>query len=80
MLLKAGMTIKQAFMCNLLSAALQLIGVILGVSMGAGMDSACEWLFAFAAGIFLYVALVDMVSAWLLLPHTLPNIDRYNMG
>jgi len=61
MLLKAGMTIKQAYLCNLLSACLQMIGVIIGVAMG-NVAMASQWLFAFAGGIFLYVGLVDMVS------------------
>lgn len=62
MLLKTGMSIKQAFLCNLLSAALQLTGTIIGIAIGlSGTGDASGWLFAFAGGIFLYIGLVDMV-------------------
>ena len=61
MLLKSGMTVKQAYLCNIFSACLQTIGVIIGVVAG-NVASVSQWLFAFAGGIFLYVGLVDMVS------------------
>ncbi|XP_067929287.1 zinc transporter foi-like isoform X2 [Watersipora subatra] len=60
MLLKTGMSMKQAYMCNLMSASLQCLGVIIGVLIG-NVTSATQWLFAFAGGIFLYVGLVDML-------------------
>lgn len=58
MLLKAGMTIKQAFLCNIMSAFLQLLGTLLGILIGTKYSL---WLFSFAAGNLLYIALVDMV-------------------
>lgn len=61
MLLKSGMTVRQAYKCNLLSACLQCLGVIIGVLIG-NVSSASQWLFALAGGIFLYVGLVDMVT------------------
>ncbi|XP_067930175.1 zinc transporter ZIP6-like [Watersipora subatra] len=60
MLLKTGMSMKQAYMCNLMSASLQCLGVIIGVLIG-NVTSATQWLFAFAGGIFLFVGLVDML-------------------
>lgn len=60
MLLKSGMSVRQAYLCNLFSACLQCIGVVIGVLIG-NVASASQWLFAFAGGIFLYVGLVDMV-------------------
>ncbi|XP_011880537.1 PREDICTED: zinc transporter foi-like isoform X3 [Vollenhovia emeryi] len=59
-LLKAGMSIKQAVFYNLLSSLLCLAGMIGGVLLGNTPD-ATSWIFAVAAGIFIYIALVDMV-------------------
>lgn len=61
MLLKSGMTVKQAYLCNLFSASLQCLGVVIGVLIG-NVEAASQYLFALAGGIFLYVGLVDMVS------------------
>ena len=61
MLLKAGMTIKQALICNLMSSILCLIGVMIGLAVGTSYDIA-PWIFACTAGMFLYIALVDMVT------------------
>lgn len=60
-LLKAGMSAKQAVCYNLLSSVLCFLGMVLGVSLGHS-ESAAQWVFAVAAGMFLYIALVDMVS------------------
>lgn len=59
-LLKAGMSARQAIFYNMLSSLLCLLGMILGVSLGKN-ETASSWLFAAAAGVFLYIALVDMV-------------------
>lgn len=57
------MSSKQAYLCNLLSAGLQLLGVIVGVALGrSGKFDISQNLFAFTGGIFLYIGLVDMVS------------------
>lgn len=61
MLLKAGMSTKQAVCYNLLSSVLCLVGMIVGVLLGSA-PAATSWVFASAAGIFIYIALVDMVS------------------
>lgn len=60
-LLKAGMTIRHALVCNVISSVLCFAGMTIGVSVGK-MESVTEWIFAATAGIFLYIALVDMVS------------------
>lgn len=60
MLLNAGMTIRQALLYNFLSACTCYVGLIIGIIAGD-----IEWniyIFGFAAGMFLYIALVDMVS------------------
>ncbi|KAG8228843.1 hypothetical protein J437_LFUL008339 [Ladona fulva] len=59
-LLKAGMTAKQAVFYNLFSSLLCYFGMILGIFMG-DTESATQWVFAVAAGMFLYIALVDMI-------------------
>ncbi|CAG9573757.1 unnamed protein product [Danaus chrysippus] len=59
-LLKAGMSVKRAVCYNVLSSALCLAGMVAGVLAGHA-PSATRWLFAAAAGMFLYIALVDMM-------------------
>ena len=59
-LLKAGMTIKQAMICNLISSLLCLFGVLIGLAIGSAHNTA-PWIFSATAGMFLYIALVDMV-------------------
>ncbi|XP_023225729.1 zinc transporter foi-like [Centruroides sculpturatus] len=60
MLLKAGMTVKQALLYNGLSSILCFVGMLIGVALG-NVQSATLWVFAGAAGMFLYIALVDML-------------------
>ncbi|XP_029672303.1 zinc transporter foi isoform X2 [Formica exsecta] len=59
-LLRAGMSTKQAVFYNVLSSVLCLFGMIFGVSLG-NTPAATSWIFAAAAGIFIYIALVDMI-------------------
>ncbi|PBC32960.1 Zinc transporter foi [Apis cerana cerana] len=59
-LLKAGMSAKQAVFYNLLSSVLCLFGMIFGVLLGS-TPSVSNWMFAAAAGMFIYIALVDMI-------------------
>ncbi|KAJ8707018.1 hypothetical protein PYW08_011152 [Mythimna loreyi] len=59
-LLKAGMSVKRAVCYNVLSSGLCLLGMVCGVLAGHA-PSATRWLFAAAAGMFLYIALVDMM-------------------
>ena len=60
MLLKAGMTIKQAVFYNVLSSVLAFIGMVAGLLFGT-INNFSPWMFTATAGIFLYVALVDMM-------------------
>lgn len=60
-LLKAGMSAKQAVFYNILSSVLSFFGMVAGVILG-DTPEASAWIFACAAGMFLYIALVDMVS------------------
>lgn len=54
------MSARQAVYYNLLSSVLSFMGTILGVLLGDTPD-ASAWIFAAAAGMFVYIALVDMV-------------------
>lgn len=60
-LLKAGMSVKQAIVYNLLSALMAYVGMIIGAAVGQYTHNVTNWIFAVTAGMFLYVALVDMV-------------------
>ncbi|GAB0096179.1 Zinc transporter foi [Sergentomyia squamirostris] len=59
-LLKAGMSARQAVYYNLLSSVLSFLGMVLGVFVG-DTPEASGWIFAIAAGMFIYIALVDMM-------------------
>ena len=61
MLIKAGMTIKQAIFYNVLSSILAMVGMVFGLLVAASLPQVTPWLFSATAGIFLYVALVDMM-------------------
>lgn len=54
------MSVKMALVANFLSALSCYIGLAIGISVGQQADVRF-WIFAIAAGIFLYVSLVDMV-------------------
>ncbi|XP_018580003.1 zinc transporter foi [Anoplophora glabripennis] len=60
MLLKAGMSIKQALFYNILSSVLCIFGNMFGLWLG-NTEYASSWVFAAAAGMFIYIALVDMI-------------------
>ncbi|XP_068711714.1 metal cation symporter ZIP14-like [Montipora foliosa] len=59
-LLKAGMPVKMALLANFLSALSCFLGLIIGIEVGQ-QGEVRLWFFAIAGGIFLYVALVDML-------------------
>ena len=61
MLLRAGMSPKQAIIYNCLSSVLCFIGMLIGVAIG-NIENASLWIFAVVGGMFLYIALVDMVG------------------
>lgn len=60
-LLKTGMGIKEALFFNVVSSILCLIGMLVGIGVG-NVEAASSWIFAFTAGTFVYIALVDMVG------------------
>ena len=54
------MSIKEAVFYNFLSSILAFIGMVVGLLLGSINDFS-PWMFTATAGIFLYVALVDMM-------------------
>ncbi|XP_072525043.1 zinc transporter ZIP6 [Salminus brasiliensis] len=64
-LLKAGMSVKQAILYNLLSALMGYLGMVTGILIGHYAENVAMWIFALTAGLFMYVALVDMVPEML---------------
>ncbi|XP_018538680.1 zinc transporter ZIP10 [Lates calcarifer] len=64
-LLKAGMSVKQAIVYNLLSALMAYVGMLIGTVVGQYTHNVTNWIFAITAGMFLYVALVDMLPEML---------------
>ncbi|XP_061398914.1 zinc transporter foi [Musca vetustissima] len=59
-LIKAGMSVKSAVYYNLLTGVLSFIGMIVGIIFGQSHETA-QWMFAAAAGLFIYIAMVDMM-------------------
>jgi len=65
LLLNAGMSVKHALIYNAVSAVVCIMGMVVGVAV-SNISTATTWIFAFIAGLFLYIALVDMVASCLL--------------
>ena len=60
MLLRAGMSVRQALVYNCVSSILCVVGMVVGVAAG-NIESVSLWIFALAGGMLIYIALVDMV-------------------
>ncbi|XP_057292383.1 zinc transporter ZIP12-like [Hydractinia symbiolongicarpus] len=59
-LLSSGLSIKQALLMNFISSLTAFAGATVGVLLGTTWN-AMPWLFACTAGLFVYIALVDML-------------------
>jgi zinc transporter ZupT len=59
-LINSGLSVKKALLFNFLSAMTCYLGLVLGILLGAEFGWS-YYIFAVAAGVFLYVALGDMV-------------------
>ncbi|CAL8277457.1 unnamed protein product [Lota lota] len=64
-LLKSGMTVRQAILYNVLSAMTAYLGMGVGIVIGHYAENVSMWIFALTAGLFMYVALVDMMPEML---------------
>ncbi|NWY22804.1 S39AA protein, partial [Aphelocoma coerulescens] len=60
-LLRAGTAPRSVLLLNLLSALLSCLGVVAGVALGQSGTPLAPWVLTATAGIFLYVALADML-------------------
>jgi len=47
---------------NLVSSLTAILGLFVGVAVGSQSTEANNWILAIAAGVFLYIALVDLVG------------------
>ncbi|XP_060099139.1 zinc transporter ZIP4 [Heteronotia binoei] len=61
-LLHAGLSVKRALLLNFLSALTAFIGLYIALSVSTGPEFEA-WVFTVATGLFLYVALCDMLPA-----------------
>ncbi|NXU04116.1 S39A6 protein, partial [Buphagus erythrorhynchus] len=60
-LLRPGTAPRRALLLNLLSALLSCLGALAGVALGHSGTPLAPWLLTSTAGVFLYVALADML-------------------
>ncbi|XP_069347173.1 zinc transporter ZIP5 [Eulemur rufifrons] len=79
-LLQAGLPFRRLLLLSLVSGALGLGGAALGVGLSLGPAPLTPWVFGITAGVFLYVALVDMLPALLRPPEPLPMLDVLLQG
>ncbi|XP_034822814.2 zinc transporter ZIP4 isoform X1 [Pan paniscus] len=63
-LLHAGLSVRQALLLNLASALTAFAGLYVALAVGVSEESEA-WILAVATGLFLYVALCDMLPAML---------------
>lgn len=80
MLLRAGLPFRRLLLLSLVSGALGLAGAALGVGLSLGPVPLTPLVFGVTAGVFLYVALVDMLPALLRPPEPLPALDVLLQG
>ncbi|CAF0784730.1 unnamed protein product, partial [Adineta steineri] len=70
-LIESGFTIRRALLFNLFSACTAFIGFFIGASLSAD-EASRTWIFSITAGIFIYIALVDL---W---PSLMPESDVFD--
>lgn len=60
-LIQTGLSVNLALFLNFLSALTAIAGLYVGIAV-ASVDNLQEWLLAVVAGMFIYIALMDMVN------------------
>ncbi|XP_041371976.1 zinc transporter ZIP12-like [Gigantopelta aegis] len=80
-LIKNGMSFRQALAWNLLSAVTSFIGLYIGLSVSTEAQTR-QWIFAVTAGMFLYIALVDILPSLLQtkVKRAFPMFIMHNLG
>lgn len=63
-LVSSGLSRGRALLFNFLSSLTAFIGLYIGISVSTD-DTVRQWIFAITAGLFLYIALADMVSQYM---------------
>lgn len=61
LLLQTGVSIRRAIFLNIVSSVLSVIGMIVGLVVAGVHSGFVRWIYAGTAGIFLYIALADLV-------------------
>lgn len=59
-LISSGLSIRTTLILNMGTSITALIGLYIGIAIGS-VQGTGEWVFAVVAGVFIYVALVDLV-------------------
>ncbi|XP_032146706.1 zinc transporter ZIP5 isoform X3 [Sapajus apella] len=80
MLLQSGLSFRRLLLLSLVSGALGLGGAALGVGLSRGPVPLTPWVFGVTAGVFLYVALVDMLPALIRPQEPLPTLHVLLQG
>ena len=62
---KIGFSVCRALMLNVVAAVISYFGLFTGLAL-AGKTAATDWLLALVAGLFIYIALVDVVCSLVL--------------
>ena len=60
--MSTGLSWYAALGFNFISSLTAVVGFFVGVAVGVATSEANGWILAAAAGVFLYIALVDLVS------------------
>lgn len=61
LLFEMGMKLRQAVKMMILLWLLSVVGLVIGVMLGS-IQTASPWIYSFTAGVFIYLALVDLLS------------------
>ena len=61
-LLSSGWSTKKVLIMQLLSQATAFAGLYIGIALAENSSEAQEWIFAITFGMFLYIALANVVS------------------
>jgi len=75
-LVYSGFTRKKALMFNFLSAALGIVGAIIGIALGVNSLSFIKIILPFTAGAFIYIAGSNLIPELLCDEHKCSNIIR----